>query len=371
MKRIALLALATTLALSNADAKDKETISITPVSQDADAANDGIIYSLPKTIVRVKVEAEVTIKKAGPYYRYSNKYLNLTDVITEDSKKWKISNVSIETYGKADNARRFKISGAPFPSVTLTGDNVLCGINAKCKQVIDDEVVFANNNVNLPEITFDDVRLGGNVLTKTSTAAMAEEVAHSIYKLREKRFSLLGGEDATVLHDEGSYDRVLKEISALEAEYMSLFTGKTETVKVVKYYEMEPGAVSLNNTVLFRFSENEGFMGVMDITGKPVYIDLEFNTDRKVNAYEDNTKQRKQKPVTGLRYIIPGEVTVKIIDRNIQIAEKTILCTENGQEATLPLEMLTDGYSIRFDVTNGSVISISTKEKQGNTEKKK
>jgi len=369
MKKIALLTLASILAFNSAEAKDKETISITPISQDADAANGGIIFSLPKTVIRVKVEAEVTIKKAGPYYRYSNKFLNLNDVVTEDSKRWEISNVVIESYGKADLARRFKIAGTPMPSVSLDNNGVLCAINAKCSAV-NESIEADNATDDIPEITFDNVRLGGNVLTKTSNAAMAEEVAHSIYKLREKRLSLLGGEDATVLNDEGSYDRVLKEISALEEEYISLFAGKIVKAKVVKYFNIEPDDNMMSNTVLFRFSEKEGFMNAMDITGKPVYIDLEFSSDSKVNAYSEDSKLRKQNPVTGLRYIIPGEVTAKVIDRNILLAQKTVPCTQNGQEATLPLSMLSEGYAIIFNTTNGSITSIKAKQEKP-TDKKK
>lgn len=370
MKKTALLLLTAMLLASNAEAKDKETISITPVGQDADAANDGIIYTLPKTIVRIKVEAEVTIKKAGPFYRYSNKFLNLTNVVTEDSKKWEITKVSIDTYGKADNTRRFKISGAQLPSVVLNTDNILAGINAQCP-ISNMQQAEEESNADIPEITFDNVKLGGNVLTKTSNAAMAEEVAHSIYKLREKRLSLLGGEDATVLNDEGSYDRVLKEISTLEEEYTSLFAGKTVKMKVVKYYDVEPGAVSLNSTVLFRFSDKDGFMDAMDITGKPVYADIEFAAGGKLNAYSDDSKQRKQNPVTGLRYIMPGEITVKVIDRNVLLAEKTVLCTENGQEATLPLDMITDGCSIILNTTSGTIVSITAQEEKRPTDKKK
>lgn len=360
--------LMSTLCGIDARAKDKETVVVTPIENDADAANGGIIYALPKTMLRVRVEAELTICKTGPYYKYSNKFLNLSNVITEDSKKWSITNVTIDSYGAADYSRRFKISGDALPDVMLTPDGILAAINAKTK--IEDCGVAADTDDKIEPITFDDVHLGRSVLTKTSTAAMAEEAALTIYRLRDKRFSLLGGEDATILNDMGSYEKVIDEINKLEAEYISLFAGKTEKHKVVRYYEIDPSASAMTNHVLFRFSENEGFMSAMDITGKPVYIDYEFNKDANVNEFADGSKMRKQNPVSGLRYIIPGSIAVKIIDRNILLSEKVLPCTQCGQVATLPLSTLSNSR-IKFDTTNGSLKSIEAKTIDSKDQKKK
>lgn len=365
MKNIAIMAMAAMLSMGIAEAKDNGTVTVTPASQDADAANGGVIYSLPKTMLRIRVEAEVTMKKVGPYYKYSNKYLNLTDVVTEDSKKWKLSKVTIETYGKANESQMYKISGSGMPAVLLNSNGILAGINAeKAEQRVKHRranVEEDNSNNELPVLSFDDVRLDRSVLTKTSTAAMAEEAALTIYKLREKRMSLLGGEEATILNDEGSYNKVFEELDKMERQFVSLFAGKVEKVKVVKYYDVEPGATSMNSIVLFRFSETDGFMDAMDITGKPVYVDMEFG-GAKVNSYDENSKLRKQNPLSGLRYVIPGTVKVKIIDRNILLTEKEIECAQSGRVATLPIEMLMGGYSIKLNTVSGALVGVE-KEK--------
>ena len=360
MKKLTAILIAALAASATIQAKDKETVTITPISQDADAANGGIIYSLPKTMLRIKVEAEVTIRKAGPYYRYSNKFLNLNDVITEDSKTWSIKNVSIEAFGTPDANRTYKISGTTLPAIQLTNRGIIESINAThtAHKGKSSNNTTADNNSDITEPTFDNVRLGRNVLTKTSTAAMAEEAALSIYRLRDKRISLLGGEDATILHDEGSYDKVFSEIDKLEAEYISLFAGKEEKTIVTKYFDIEPGATSLTNTVLFRFSETDGFLDAMDITGKPVYIDIDYSQKSNVNAYQADSKQRKQNPINGFRYIIPGTINVKIIDRNILLTEANIQCSQNGQEATLPATTLTNN-TIRLNPNNGAITEIN------------
>lgn len=358
MKRIVILLFASAFAFSCVEAKEKPEVKVTPVGTEADAANGGLIYALPKTMLRIRVEAEVVIKKVGPYYKYSNKYLNISDVVTEDAMSWRLLSASIESYGMADYSRRYLITsiGAEFPSLSLSNSGVLMGVNADV--VADALPADESMDSEIPEITFDDVRLGRSVLTKTSTTAMAEEIALSIYRLRDKRMSLLGGEDATILNDEGSYNKVLAEIDALEDSYMSLFAGKVVKKRVVKYFTVEPGATSTSGSVLFRFSEKEGFMSALDIAGKPVYVDVEFESN-KVNALSADSKLRQKAPITGLRYLIPGTMNVKVVDRNRPIAEGNFLCSQHSQEASLAPEVLTDGYSVVLDQKTGALVKIA------------
>ena len=41
----------------------------------------GLIYSLPVTHVRITVEAEKTVLKAGPFFNYAKKYLGVDNVV--------------------------------------------------------------------------------------------------------------------------------------------------------------------------------------------------------------------------------------------------------------------------------------------------
>ena len=41
----------------------------------------GLVYSLPVTHVRIMVEAEKTVSKAGPFYKYAKKYLGIDNVV--------------------------------------------------------------------------------------------------------------------------------------------------------------------------------------------------------------------------------------------------------------------------------------------------
>lgn len=358
MKKISICMMMTTMFfVTSLYAKEKPEVKVVEVAQDADAANDGVVFSLPTTMIRVRVEAEVEISKVGPFYRYSNKYLNLTDVVTEDNISWRLVSASITAYGKAldQNAKKYKMTSSytECPSISTTSDGVIMGINVDCQQFENEE---ADSHFELPKVSFDDVQLDRSILTKTSTAAMAEETALSIYTLRDKRLSLLGGEEPVVLNDAGSYDRIFNEIDRLEKDLISMFAGKKVKARVVKYYDVMPDNYGVASQVLLRFSEKDGFLDPMDLNGKPVYIDMSFAKQVPVNSYPPMSKERRAKALTGLRYIQPTTVNVKIIDRNKLICEEDVLCAQGGQIMTLPADLLTDKtVSIKFNTSNGSL----------------
>lgn len=360
MKKHIFLILFLLTILPSVYAKDPvSTVTVAPILSDADAANNGIIYSLPTTAIRINVEAELTIHKVGPFFRYSNKYLNLGNVITEDSEEWKIVSTHIEAFGTSNDLQRFKISteNANLPAISLTPDGVICGINTECTEDIP---TFEDSNCTIPDINFDNIKLERSVLTKTSTAAMAEEAANAIYRLREKRQHLLGGDDVVILHDEGSYRTVLAEIDSLETEYLSLFIGKTETFHVSRTFTIIPDPRGMTSTVIARFSPTEGFLDVMNLNGKPIYADVTFDKCTRINELPSDAKERKKEPLTGLRYIIPCSMHVKVVDRNILLTEKDFSCSQNGQLATLPASiLLNENVQIQFDHTNGSLKGIS------------
>ena len=338
----------------------KNTVNVTSVADDADAANGGIIYALPTTVVRVTIEAELTIEKVGPYYKYSNRYLNLTNVITENSRSWRIVGAKVETLGKVDNSRRYKITATEeLPAVSLTSDGVIEGINIKNNN--KRKAKIANESDDIEDISFDDIALERSVLTKTSTAAMAEEAAQAIYRFREKRMSLLGGENATILHDEGSYRAVLSRLDSLENDYISLFAGRRAKFRIIKQFDIIPSTSGEKSIVIARFTKEKGFLDAMNIEGQPIYVDFSF-AQNKVPALAEGSKQRKAAPINGLRYIIPGQLNVKVIDRNNLLVESDVLCAQNGQVASLPASILSDNKKIIIiNSTNGSLEKIINK----------
>ena len=355
------LALAAVVLLSSqtgAEGKDKESVVVTPIGQEADAANGGVIYALPQTVVRIKLTAQVVVSTAGPFYKYSTRYMNLTNVVTANSISWKLTGAEVMTVGVADNTRRFRIEATPagsMPSLSLTSDGVLTAVNASAPSSVAEESQDVSPAV--AYASFDHIQLPGSVQTRTSTAAMAEACANVIFQLRDSRIELLSGSKDASLPDAGSYATVLSRLDRLEADYVSLFAGVSDTLTAVRYVDVMPDYSGANSMVPIRFSETHGFLDALDLTGKPVYVDVEFDDAARVNAYAEGSKQRKSAPLTGLRYCIPGYLNVKVLDRNNLLTQKTVRCSQNGQTATLPAEMML-GCKIVLDPANGALVSV-------------
>lgn len=357
--KLSAMLMATMMALPTM-AAEKATVKVTPIAQDADAANGGIIYALPKTVVQIRLTAQVVVSTVGPYFQYSTRFLNLTDIVTENSIKWRLIGAEITTTGQADYSRRFKISSddGQLPQLSLNADGTIAAINATQPS----PAATATHKPD-PEIKYADLSqapLSQSILSRTSKAAMAEECAMTIYSLRAARVGIITGAAENRLPDAGSMQQALANIDRLERQHVELFAGRRDTITVTRIVEVTPDYNGASNTVPARFSETAGFTDAMDLSGKPIYVDMEFDDSARVNDASQAKKQADQQ--TGLRYMIPGNVNIKVMDRNILLTQKTIHCTQNGQIATLPAaQTLTN--SICFDPSTGAITSIGKTEK--------
>ena len=72
------------------------------------AFTEGVVYSLPQTGVRVKVFATRTDFIPGPYARFADQLLGITDAGTEAGSEWVITDVSFETFSEPDPMQVFK-----------------------------------------------------------------------------------------------------------------------------------------------------------------------------------------------------------------------------------------------------------------------
>lgn len=349
-----------TLGAVNSQAKDNGgSISVSPVGQDADAANGGIVYALPKTVLRVKLTARAIVETAGPYYQYSTRLLNLTDVVMKNATHWTLISADVETIGQADYAKRFKVvahEGAQLPSLDLSPDGVLQVVNGVGTIDASTGDVVAQKSVAYAD--FSGVPLSQSTLSRTSKAAMADDVAQSIYALRDARLSLISGDKEASLPDVGSFREALNRIDDMEHQMVELFAGRRDTVIVTKVVDIVPDYDGEKSIIPVRFSETDGFVDALDLTGKPVYVDLEFSDSNKLNSIPEGSKARKSSPLSGLRYCVPSCLAVRVLDRNILLCQKSVLCSQGGQVAELPAAML-QTHVIRLDPATGALRSVS------------
>lgn len=344
--------------------KGSAHVEVKPTSQIGGSQSPSLTYMLPQTVIQVDITMEKRIMKAGPYYRYSQRFLNLSMAITEDSEEWFIKDVRISTAGKADESKRFSVFATGNTSanmLTLSSDGVLTGINNA--PVFTTKLPTTQSSLGplLADVNFDNVALNEDLLYKTSSAAMAQEAANMVYKLRKSRIEILSGEMENLPPDGEAYKMVLKEIEKQEKDFVSLFAGKTITLTQTQRFELTPDPMSsYANHVLCRFNKQKGLVDAMDITGTPIYLKLDVvNKDNSKNKQIESEKNTQK---NGLFYTVPSLGTVHILDRNASLITEKVALAQYGQLVSMPASVLEkEGVVIEISPATGALISVGSK----------
>ncbi len=338
-------------------------VNVQNVNKLSNATVNSLVYSLPVTIIRVEVEAEKTISKSGPFYRYSKKMLNVNGVVLEDKEEWMLKSVKLYTVGQPDYSKRFSVmsSGSNIASLlNLTPEGILVGVNMNNQQKYTTSLKsnIENKMPTTDDVNFDAVPMLEKQLSKTSTAAMAEETANLIYKIRKRRLKILASDFPVLPPDGKSYEVTVSELNKLEKELVELFVGKKSSYTLTKTFDFIPDSMSVDNSVLCRFSSQKGILNSTDLSGTPIYIEISVEKPRALPSGRvvlDDMEPLKQ----GLFYCVPAKGSIKIVDKNILLLEEDVLLGQYGQLISLPVDLLQkDNIRIELDSVTGALKNI-------------
>ena len=272
----------------------------------------GLLYSLPQTVFDIEVTATKTTQKAGPYYKYAEKYLGVPVSITEDKVFWNLDKVNVTSHGIRDKGQeylvKFKSGSAPF--MYLNKDGLLLSINTepitesiKAKTLTPAKTPSPLENNNYASVLTEETLMSG------STAKMAEVAAKQIYRIRESRLDLSTGESDQKPADGAALKLMMQQLDEQESTLMAMFMGTTKTEQVVKHFTWTPTDETANE-IIFRISDLIGIVDKNNLSGAPVYMNLkitekgEYPVDAKGNI--------KEMPKNGVAYCIPGKAAVEI-----------------------------------------------------------
>lgn len=341
-------------------------VDVVNVKDLPNAVSGSVVYNLPVTALRVEVTAVKTVKKVGPFYRYAQKYFNLTNVVTEDAESWRILSVNVVPYGKADKFKTFAImqqGKGVARNVSVNAQGVLCGINTDngCTGDFTAPVLAMPELPSLETVSFDAVPMLEKQLLATSTATMADETAQYIYKLRKRRSRIFTSDYANLPPDGEAYQKIDDEVGQMERDFLELFAGKVVSVEVTRSFEFIPSRESGDNNVLFRFSDKKGFVDRLDLSGTPIYAEVKDLGLRNLSEVApDPTKKNKE--AHGLYYNLPGMAQVKIIDKNLPLFEQEFELAQYGQLMSLPKDvMVQPNLKIEVSPVTGAILKISSK----------
>ncbi|MCK4662741.1 MAG: DUF4831 family protein [Bacteroidales bacterium] len=359
--------------------------------------NNHLIYALPQTILKLDFEIQKLTKIKGPYSKFAEKYLSITEVISENSEKWTITNVKISSNAEPDTNHFYTIetNGNYINSINLSDCGLILSVN---KDEYNDNIFNyqKENYINNPEKDFfyKDLSVKKNVYEKITTTyknvvtdtsfvkipvtqksivnksleKKAEEAVNFIIKLRKRKFKLMAGMNDNY-PDGNNIGTMIKELKDLEDEYILLFTGKTLKENIKYSAECIPDKYNeTNNYTLFYFSPKKGILTIQELSRKtkfekgmnirPVNINIAANIDylNKFDTIASDTNIMN----TGICYRIPVVSNIEVYYGNNLLVSDKKLIAQFGKIVRLP-DYIDNKYSIEFYEKYGSLKSIQKK----------
>jgi hypothetical protein len=337
------------------------------------AFTEGVVYSLPRTGIRVKVKAVKETFAPGPYAAYAEQLLGIKNVKTRPSVNWAVEDVEIDAFSEPDPEQVFKAVGAGASLVSLSPDGCIAGINTGSANFKKDEVV--TNNVGHKKITTDNglfqyftdspMYMAGDSSNNYRPVKLPDEqkvskAAQRILESRRLQYEIAAGLVDEFHPDGEAYKVSLEELKKIENDYLSLFVGKSTFDKETFGFDYVPKSGGKSETI-FRVSEENGIVPAGDLSGKPVMIEFEIDKELSQKFSGMVKSDNPSAGHSGVYYRIPGRATIKLIADSNVIATARATIAQFGAVAPVPEDLLYGDYSIEYNPETGSVKSILKK----------
>ena len=323
----------------------------------ADYDPEGTIsYALPLTSLGFDVEAVQEKFYAGPYARYAQKYLGI-EARLQDEMSFQLSSVKITPSIEADQSSRFLATvssktGSTSAFLKLTAQGLIAvqdgsfGQESAWRFPVRTSGDFSDKGVgsNLTaeaatlyqgvkkESAYNQVAVQQNMVVEKSQEKKAQEAAEMIFKLRKTRVQIVTG-DTDANYSGEAMASALAEITRLEKEYMTLFTGYSEYQTQVKHFDLVPFNDERTKVqVVFRLSDEEGLLPADNMSGKPYFVDI------IPEEIAGNSGAKPGKAAGALVYRIPAICTVKLSDGSDVLLQSRLPIYQFGVDKSYPIK---------------------------------
>ncbi len=330
----------------------------------ASKANEyGLIYSLPRTVLDITIEAEHIERQPGEFHNYAKLKLGEDNAITKSSRKVDIKSVVISERGIADNENRwlvqFKAGSTPYMILDSNG----------CPLTVNTEEVAAIEEPTLPEAVAPaptplETPAAAQAITQemtlsSSLSRRADLAAQRIFELRENRSDLISGQADNTPPDGKSLQLALDNLSAQEAALTAMFVGTERKYTTVSAIRFEPDSESINSEIFARLSPIDGVVDANDLSGAPIYISVDIIDQGSLPVNEKG--ETKEFPKGGLAYNIPGRALVSLEYEGQRIASKEVNLAQLGVTFGLDPKLFTDKKQpskLQLNPTTGAIILL-------------
>lgn len=326
------------------------------VTQYTPGADEGIVYFLPKTILKVDVIATEVTYQPGEFCQYAGRYLRLNNITAQPEKYWEIKQVEVRSAGVPDSTKAYimKLKDKSVASnITLTNDGIVKAINTSYpREEVEAEYVLekAQPHENGRKYMTEEILMAG------STAKMAELTAKEIYNIRESKNLITRGQADAMPKDGASMKLALDNLNRQEKALMEMFTGTVDREDKVFTFWVTPEDRMVDR-VAARFSRQLGILSVDNLAGEPLYISVSSSAALPPALAED---EKKKKKLDGVIYNIPGKGNVTVSYQGKTMFSGELPITQFGYT-----EVLTDGLfdkkvntRVVFNPETGGIVKI-------------
>lgn len=308
-------------------------------------------YSLPRTVLNFNVTATQSIFHAGPYAKYAQKYLGI-EAGSEDKSTFVITEVSLKTANEADQSRRYSVTlneSTRASYLQMTSQGLISTTPEKGSAgsawafTPESYQDFATKgipaNLTTTKSTLYD-KAGGAIVQKSlvvekSLEDKAKEVAEMIFKIRENKYKILIG-DTDATYSGEAMKATIDELSKMEKDYLTLFTGYSESCTHQASFEIVPDAAAPKQIyIAFRVSDSEGLLPADNVAGSPYFVELVPESIADAPAVEITDKKMKLEQT--IVYRIPAVCTVRLSDGSNTILNSRIPVYQLGSDEEYPI----------------------------------
>jgi hypothetical protein len=355
----------------------KKPIQVTSADMATSLNTKGLIYALPRTVLKIKVEAIKDVVIPGPFGKFAQKYLGIADVPLKKTEEWKISNIDVVSVVESDPTSLYAATPSDDSKVDflkLCSSGLILPISGLGVNSTSIKAQMGNDQIN--DITYTDlstlpfiapekttfynkvqrdsvfvrVPVQKDMIVEKNIEEKARDAADFIFSLRKRRSDFLSVDADHNLNGEG-LKIAFNEIDKLEQEYLSLFIGKSYTENAVSYYEYIPNQPDGETSIIFRFSSSKGILPSSDLSGNP-YL-LKSEPESIPESYEPLFKNlgfEKNTPIKDVIYYrIPITANIKISDGKSDIFTRRVSICQYGPIVRMPIKfMIKDSGFIEF-----------------------
>ncbi len=331
----------------------------TPLQRGSEIPQGSVVYALPSTTIEIQAEAVHELFTAGPYARYSQKYLGI-EAEAANKEIYYLKSLALKTTIEADAiqiyALEVKDKNAAANFLRFSSEGLIVSLDQAGSTPANFQfsnatpAAFADKgveaNIGSEKVTlyktvqtdsgFEKVPVQQNQTVEKNPEKRAEEAANVIFTLRKKRIELITGDVEGALSKDG-LQAALNEIKRLEDEYLSLFIGKTTSdVQSAVFYVTPAASQAKQLYVAFRFSDTQGLLQANNVAGRPVTLELtpeKKAAEQPSNAADNSGKQPR------VAYRMPEAVQARINDGQNTLLQTRLLVYQLGRTMTFPANL--------------------------------